>query len=274
MLANQITIRAMQQDTTRLPNQTETNSGLVLLFTNSENKLVGASQNIARLFGVENIKEISGRPLHELLGVEPQVIANLMEAGGKKGYVSNYPVEIRTGERDHIQAYITATSDKSTSDLFNGLNIVMRVNAFDLSLPELDTEFETIAQRILSDTGQTSRENIANLNEYFKAQVLGLYRTINSLGGVQVAQTMMDGFNRTARNNRWNIEFKQQTVSVPPQYTEEQLGKAFSLLLKDIKEYAIDVVNAQVVADEIMNIERSLNSKTNRVANDFGLRNL
>jgi hypothetical protein len=85
---------------------------------------------------------------------------------------------------------------------------------------------------------------------------------------------MMDGFNQTARNNHWNIEFRQQTVFVPLQYNEEQLGKAFSLLLKDIKRYAMDVVNAQVVADEIMNIERSLNSRTNRVANDFGLRNL
>jgi len=85
---------------------------------------------------------------------------------------------------------------------------------------------------------------------------------------------MMDGFNRTSRNNRWNIEFRQQDVFVPPQYTEEQLGKAFSLLLKDIKGYAVDVLTAQVVTDEMLNIEHSLNSKTNRVANDFGLRNL
>jgi hypothetical protein len=274
MLANHVAISATQQDTMPLTNQAETDSGLVLLFTNAENKLVGASQNFTRLTGVESVKELLGRPLHELLGVEPQMIANLMEAGGKKGYVSSYPAEICITGQKHIQAYITATSDKSATYLFNGLNIVMRVKACDLSLPELDAEFETIAQRILTDTGQTSRENIANLNEYFKAQVLGLYKMVSSLSGSSVAQTMMDGFNQTARNNRWDIEFKQQTVIVPPLYTEEQLGKAFSLLLKDIKRYAVDVVNAQVVADEMINIERSLNSRTNQVANDFGLRDL
>jgi hypothetical protein len=274
MLANHVAISATQQDTTPLQTLSEADSNLVLLFTNAENKLVGASQNFARLVGVENVKELSGCPLHELLGIELRVIASLMEAGGKKGYVSSYPVEICIAGQKHIQAYITATSDKSATYLFNGLNIVMRVKACNLGLTELDAEFETIAQRILSDTGQTSRENIASLNEYFKAQVLGLYRTINSLGGAQVAQTMMDGFNKTARSNRWDIEFKQQSVFVQPQYTEEQLGKAFSLLLKDIKSYAIDVVNAQVVADEMLNIERSLNSRTIRVANDFGLRDL
>jgi hypothetical protein len=274
MLANQFTINTTQQDTSPLPGQAETNSGLVLLFTNVENKIVGASQNFTSLAGVVNVKELSGRPLHELLGIEPWVVANLMEAGGKKGYISSYPVEIRIAGHDHLQASITAISDKSSADLFNGLNIVMRVQAHGLELAELDAEFETIAQRILTDTGQTSRDNITNLNEYFKAQVLGLYRMVTSLGGSSVAQTMMDGFNRTARNNNWNIEFRQKDIFVPPIYTEEQLGQAFSLLLKDIKDYAADVVNAQVVADEIMNIEHNLNSRTNRAANDFGLRDL
>jgi len=246
----------------------------VLLFTNAENKIVGASQNFASLAGVENVKELSGRPLHELLGIDPRVVASLMEAGGKKGYVSSYPVEIRAAGQKHIQAHITAVSDKSAADLFNGLNIVMRIKTSDLELAELDPEFDTIAQRILNDTGQTSRENITSLNDYFKAQVLGLHKMVYSLGGSPVAQTMMDGFNRTARNNSWSIEFRQQDVFVPSIYTEEQLGQAFSLLLKDIKEYASDVVNAQVVADEIVNIEHGLNSKTNRVANDFGLRKL
>jgi hypothetical protein len=274
MLANHIAISAAQQDTTPLQTQIETDSGLVLLFTNAENNLVGASQNFTRLAGVENVKELSGRPLHELLGIEPRVIANLLEAGGKKGYVSSYPVEIRAAGREPIQAYITATSDRSATYQFNGLNIVIRVKAGDLQMSELDAEFETIAQRILTDTGQTSRENIANLNDYFKAQVLGLYRMVSLLGGSPVAQTMMDGFNKMARNNRWNIEFRQQDVFVTPHYTEEQLGKAFSLLLKEIKDYAVDVLSAQVVADEIINIEQNLNPRTNRVANDFGLRDL
>jgi len=274
LFANQTIIRATQQDTTPLPAQPETDTGLVLLFTNAENKLVGASQNFTRLAGAESIKELSGRPLHELLGIEPGMVASLMEAGGKKGYVSSFPVEIRANGRDRIQAYITATSDNSANHLFNGLNIVMRLKACDLELAALDAEFDTIAQRILNDTGQTSRENIANLNEYFRAQVLGLYKTVSLLGGGPVAQTMMDGFNKTTRKNRWNIEFRQQDIFVSPHYTEEQLGKAFNLLLKDVKNYAVDVLSAQVVADEMMNIERVLNSRANQVANDFGLRNL
>lgn len=262
-----------KEDNTK-PLRPDESYSTALIFTNAENYVVGASYNFAELIGADSLKELKHRPLYELLGVEASAVTSMMEAGGQKGYISEFPLEIRTSGQGRTRAWLTATSDRWSGNAFNGLNIALRMRAGEPNLAELDSESSAIAQRILADTGQLSQEKMAMLTEYFRTLVLGLYVLVDNLAGKAVTLNMLDNFNGLAAHNHWPIQFDQQRFQLPDDFKEDQLGNAFRHLLKNLKDYGVEVLNAQVITDEIKKIERRLGSRVVQTAEDFGLRNI
>ena len=272
MLANQILIKEESQVRENTTHPYEIPYSLALFFTNSQNQVITTSDNISAATFAREPKDFTGLPLYALLGADAQVIARMILECRQKGYLSSYPIEIRNARQKQVHAWVTAVRDGKATTTFNGLNILLRVKTGDLEMDELKGQFQSIAQRVLLDTGRASRENILMLKSYFSAQILGLYRLVNSMAGGPAAQYLLDNFNQTAEYNHWAIKASPLDVTVPDGYDEELIGRSFRQLLKIVKGYAVDMTSAQVVADEIKKAERGLNSRTIGIANDFGLR--
>ena len=272
MLANQIMIHEEAQDDSYLPGQKEIAYCLALIFTNSQNNIITASNNISDLTFGKSSKELSGLPLYAALGADPLAVARMIQDCTQKGYISNYPLEVRNARLGKFEIWMTAMRDRNTTSLFNGLNFLIRVKADDVNLPALNAEFRSIAQRIQTDTGQVSRENTSLLQEYLSVEVFALYKLVNSLAGGPAAQYMLDNFNQTAEFNQWNIRINQREIVVQGDHDEKELARAFIHLLKIVTGYAVDMTSAQVVAEEVKRTERGLEAKIIHAADDFGLR--
>lgn len=245
-----------------------------LIFTNSDNVTIAASPNFTGLAGDEN--EVKGQPLHELLGVESGVVEGMMRSAGKNGLIQDYPLEITPpGQDEKVQAWVTATADQSGGDSFNGLNIALRLKPGSTpAWAELDTQSRAIARRIMKDTGQLSVDNTTLLKKYFRAVVLGLFEVVDRLAGQVVAQNMLEHFNQEAARGQWGVRLDQHRLLISEELKEDQIAAAFIRLLKITVDYAVEVLNAQVVAAETKKIELRLSPRTVLTARDFGLRDL
>ncbi|HEY3310735.1 MAG TPA: hypothetical protein VGK00_03755 [Anaerolineales bacterium] len=249
--------------------------GTALIFTNSDNVTIATSDNFKGLTGEDFEKEIKGRPLHELLGVEPGVVDGMMQAGRKTGIIKDYPLEMHTpGQAEKVLARVTATADRSDGVGFNGLNIALRMESGNIpAWAELDTQSRAIARRIMKDTGQLSQDNISLLKKYFRAVVLGLFELVDRLAGQAVSHTMLEHFN-SASSGKSEIRLDQHRLLIPDNLKEEQLANAFRELLQTTNDFAVEILSAQVVAAETKKIELQLSQRIVLAARDFGLRDL
>ena len=272
MLVYRLLIKEGLEEESSLKIRNETVFSLALIFTNSQNNIITTSNNISTSTFTETPKKLAGQALHTLLGTDAQTIDKMVAECRQKGYINNYAIEIHAAKLGHFQAWMTATRDGNSANLFTGLNILLRVKAADLYLADLNAEFKPIAQRILTDTGQAGRENIALLKEYFVAEVFGLYKLIDSFAGGPAAEYLLNNINQTSAYNQWNIEITPAGITLPENFDEKELGRAFIQLLKIVTGYAVDMTSAQAVADEIKKSERGLDAKIIHMADDFGLR--
>ncbi len=229
-----------------------------LLMTNTLGQVIFVDQPCLRLLKRHHneARNIIGKPVHEVLGIDRSVTDQLIQQVGKRGRVEQQKVDIKDAFGTAISVMWSATATQDDKNAFVGADITLKpiqeviVNTND---------FETIDRRI--DTTDESY-----LQTYFVKQMQTLRDSMVELGGKRLGNNLDKIINDTAQRNVWPVTMIEGQIKIDVHSNDADIYRA--LISKGIA-YAVSLVGKKMVIKKMQNVDKQLDANILRVVSEL-----
>lgn len=236
-----------------------------LLMTNMLGQMIFIDQQGLRLLKRHHheVRNIIGKPLHEVLGFNRSVTDQLMKDIGKTGNVNDLELEILDSRGKMLTVHCNATATRDDKGAFVGADIALTPQAASSS-QSVAIDFDTVDKRL--DTMQETY-----LQTYFRAQLEALRDLLVQLGGKRLSKNLEAIINETAQRNVWPVSMQDGQLQVELRTTDADIYQA--LLAKAIA-YAVQVTGKRPVAKQMQAVDNRLDANVLSFVKELGLTTL
>lgn len=191
------------------------------------------------------VRDIIGKPMNEVLGIDDALATQLINEIGKQGKIDNLLLEIKDAEGKIQQVVCGGVATLDDDGKFVGADITLEIqNA---------TESIAVGSSAIRPS-DTLEEDF--LEAYFKAQISALYKLMQQWGGKRVAYNLEDIINKTGERNVWSISMNRGEITV--QLTRDDMDIYRALLARAIS-YATSMIGAKLVEKELQKVNKDTN---------------
>jgi hypothetical protein len=241
------------------------------VFTNALDQVVFVDGNFLELMNRPEVGRIIGEPLDKVLGLERQIVKQLMQDMVQAGFLQDFPLEVSTttGTAVHILCSGVATYDDKEN--FIGADLTLR-EAIGPGLsralrPHDEDSFSRLARQTLAEA--RALEDQVYLQQYFTAQVNALQVLLARMGGVRIRDTLERIFNKSARRNVWPISMKDGQITIEAKDLETG---TYRTLLSKLVDYVVSVVSQRMMLRAVCAVDEQMEAKVLELADRAGLR--
>ena len=204
--------------------------GHVLVYTDSEDKVLSVSPNFERLF--DNM-EVKGKSLSEALSIseqEEQTVVTKLRFSSK---VTDLPVHIRDRTGAMREVALCGIAPLSTRREYAGANLVLRLPIEDTTFDMPLSQESRGLMRYLLDRSESKYQ--VEVRQFLLDYYLPFFRLLLQMvfdeGGEGMAQLFVDELHQTAVEHNWPIRFDAGSVLIG-EYPVGILRQALPLLLE------------------------------------------
>lgn len=231
-----------------------------LVLTNSDHKVISASNNFGSLVDAEPTVTFNHMTLDQSFGVDERELKPLLTKMTTQPLVCNelFTVNTRTG-RPH-EVWVTAQPIYDTDNVYCGSNILLRSDQpvpEDLRYPS-SQELTGIAKHLVSLSGSLSKDSDFAERVRFTENIRLLSTLLLQFGGDTFQNALFAELDKAITRNNLHIRRSGQTLTIPEEYEGEVLVNALAPLQEAAREFAATVLGEKIVNDEMKELEQQL----------------
>ena len=230
---------------------------VAMLFSNQSGQIIFVDTAFLKMIHLKraDTRNVVGRPMHEVLGLEKQQIQELMQKVCKAGQVDDVPMQIRTTSGSTVDVSCQGVANYDDNDRCIGIDLKL---AYILSSINSGDEYTmmTMAQG-LTPSSQS------RLSFYFSEQFQAQRLLMMEVGGHSLCKSVEDLVDQTAIRNGWPVRVRGGEAELS---IEEAKPEPCRALLTKVMSYTISIVGRPLVSKKIREIDQRL--KTNDESGD------
>lgn len=234
-----------------------------LLFTDKDGEIIFANSFMLKLLGRSEVeaRNTVGRPLGEVLGLNPGEAEALMRDVCKVGHAYRQSLALKTKSGASVSISCSGTGTFDDKGECVGADFTF------LQLPMTPRSTQNLAgDEQAFDTGERTV-----LQMYFTSQLDGLRALVVRLGGLRLGVTLERILNETSARNGWPFRMKEGR----PEFTNPRPeAYIYHGLLAKAVAYAVTVIGAGVVRKQMKAVDDQMGERSLEVAARLGLMEL
>ncbi len=248
----------------------------VLVFVDPNGKIISLSENFSNLIHSPAPSQYVKLPLCEALKIEQAAVADVIAETIKQGSLSTRPMLIRNVEGHPKDVWLTSVAVYNDQKSLVCIALVLRTNLDPQDGEErpLSEEQKMLVNYYLTQAGTYRSEENQVIKTYFLEQIRLLYSLIQQFSGRPVAEKLLAHLNQVANENDWHFTFTDQEIGIPNEYEGQTLAERISILLQEAKDFAVKMMNLEIVVQEMRLLENNLSADNLRYIDKYKLRNI
>ncbi|MBI1280864.1 MAG: protein kinase [Anaerolineaceae bacterium] len=254
---------AENKDIRRTTQTNPTETTQALLMTNTLGQVIFVDQPCLRLLKRHHneARNIIGKPLHEVLGLDRTVTDQFIQQVGKRGRVEQQQIDIKDAFGKPVSVMWSATATQDDKNAFVGADISLKpiqdviVNTDD---------FQTMDRRV--DTTDESY-----LQNYFIKQMLSLRDAMIQFGGKRLGTNLDKIINDTAQRNVWPVSMSDGKINIDLRSNDADIYRA--LLSKGIA-YGVSLVGKKIIMSKMQAVDKQLDPRILQVVSELKIYDL
>ncbi len=248
----------------------------VLVFVDPNGKIISLSENFSNLIHSPAPSQYVRLPLCEALKLEQAAVADVIAETIKQGSLSTRPMLIRNVEGHPKDVWLTSVAVYNDQKSLVCIALVLRTNLDPQDGEErpLSEEQKMLVNYYLTQAGTYRSEENQVIKTYFLEQIRLLYSLIQQFSGRPVAEKLLTHLNQVANENDWHFTFTDQEIGIPNEYEGQTLAERISILLQEAKDFAVKMMNLEIVVQEMRLLENNLSADNLRYIDKYKLRNI
>jgi hypothetical protein len=233
-----------------------------LLFTDVQGRVIFVNNHLLKLLNraETEARRIVGRPMHELLGIEPEAARLLVQDIGKIGRVYSRPLEARDAHGSSILLLCTGEATYDDKGVCIGADLSLRSTA------EPAAAAPSTPQAASYDTSEKSYIQL-----YFTSQIDALRVLLVRVGGPRLGNTLDRIIQETSERNGWPVVVHDGRVEADLRRVEVLVYHA---LLAKAVAYVVSVVGPALVERQMSLVDAHMGPRSLELASQMGLREL
>ncbi len=247
-----------KENTSFAPPTAPTETTQALLMTNTLGQVIFVDQPLLRLLKRHHneARNIIGKALADVLGIERQISDQFIQQVGKRGRVEEQRVDIKDAFGTSIGVMWSATATQDDKNAFVGADITLKPIQ-DVIVNTQD--FDTVDRRI--DTTDESY-----LQNYFVKQMQSLRDSMVQLGGKRLGTNLDKIINDTAQRNVWPVTMVEGKIDIALHSNDADIYRA--LISKGIA-YAVSLVGKKMVIKGMQAVDKQLDAHILKVVDEL-----
>ncbi len=248
----------------------------ILIFVDASGRIISLSDNFGNLVHSPTKDEYVKKPLWEAIKIDQALAENLIAETIQHGSLSTRPVVIKDVQECPRDTWLTSVAVYDDPKKLVCIAMVLRTN---LDLQDgverpLSEEQKMLVNYYLTQAGTYSGEENQVIKAYFLAQIRLLYSLIQQFSGLSVADNLLAHLNQVASRNGWDFTFAGQVIGIAKEYEGQTLAGCVAVLLQEAKQFAVDMINLRIVAQEMRILDNNLNADNLQYIDKYKLRSI
>lgn len=248
----------------------------ILVFVDPNGRIISLSENFSNLVHSPAPSQYVKMPLCEALKIDQSLVENLIAETIKYGSLSTRPMVIRDLQGRPKDTWLTSLAVYNDQKNLVCIAMVLRTN-LDLQGEEerpLSDEQKMLVNYYLTQAGTYRSEENQVIKTYFLEQIRLLYSLIQQFSGRPMADKLLAYLSQVANGNDWHFTFTGQEIGIPNEYEGQTLAERLSILLQEAKNFAANVINLRIVAQEMRLLDNNLSADNLRYIDKYKLRSI
>ncbi len=232
-----------------------------LLFTNMVGQVIFVDHQFLKMTkrSAGDVRNVVGKPLHEIVGLDRETVDQLMQDLARAGHVDARPLRLQDTSGATLSVYCSGVATYDSDGSFVGADLTLRQAS---ETPD----YETIS---LQEVLATQEESV--LKMYFSSQIQTLYNLLAQTGGKRLAGQLEKIVNETAQRNVWPVSMRLGQVKVDLKVTQADVYKA---LLSKATAFASGVLGPGLVKRKMQAVDKSMDAKALQLISEAGLNHI
>ncbi len=248
----------------------------ILVFADADGTIISLSDNFSNLVRSSTPGRYVKMPLCEALKIDQAIVEDLIARTLEHGALSTQPLAIRDVVGQPKDVWLTSLAVYNDQKALVCIAMVLRTN-LNLQIGEerpLSEEQKMLVNYYLTQAGTYRSEENQVIKTYFLEQIRLLYSLIQQFSGTPVADKLLVQLNQVANRNDWQFTFTGQEIGIPAEYEGQTLAERLSTLLQEAKNFAADMINFKIVAQEMRILDNNLSADNLRYIDKYNLRSI
>lgn len=239
------------------------NAPHALLFTDFQRHVIFVNSQLLQLLKRSEIetRQLVGKPLEQVLGIEAEVAKQLIQEVAKIGHIYSRPLTLRDASGSPVEVYCTVEATYNEKGECLGADLSLRQSA--------PMKEESLVETPLSQDYDSSQRSFLQL--YVTSQLDALRVLVNRVGGPRLGKSLERVLNETSERNGWPVRFNEGRVEGISSAIEPTVYQA--LLVKAI-HYGVNVIGAGIVEKQLKAVEDQMGPRALEIASRIGLREI
>lgn len=230
----------------------------ILLFTDAENTLITASENLPALAGKTGKQDFVNLPLKTVLGMTDEQYDQFQERMHKQGYVRNQPYEVEIIPGKKQTAWLTGIHLREAFRGYEGMNLVASLACDENGNSLLSDESKSLIESILNSTGSQEKELKKLFKQYLDAHIKLLSLIASQHGGAVIAKTMETLTNEALMRQNIPVRMENQGVLIPANAREQDIAAAAQIIIASSRRYVANAAGTDLVKRETRRLDQRL----------------
>lgn len=242
--------------------------------TNGDNQLITTSDNFYCLVNGDAETSYYKQPAGEVLGIPPETLQPLLERIRSQEVLCNEPLTITIEDHQPRQVWATAVAIFNPDREFVGINTALTADidvAEDLRQPK-SRELLGMLNYLISLAGSRPQDEIQAMRVYFLDIIQLLSSMLYQFGGAQFRDALFEELDRTIARERLPVIISDEVINLPEVKDAKDLAALLLPLLHSANRFALDLIGADIVNDDIQELERPLGATILRDLDKYNLR--
>ena len=245
----------------------------ILVFIDAGGRIISMSDNFADLVRTHSTSQYVNKRLSDALKIDPALMKDFIAKTLAQGFLSSQPVEIRDSNNGICNIWLSSLAVHDDSQHLLCIGLVLRASlGMKGEERPLTEEQKMLVNFYLTKTGTYQYDESQVIKAYFLEQIRLMYSLVEQFNGLSVAEKLLITLNQTATQNEWHFTFTDQQIGIPEEYEGEILADRLCILLKEARRFAVNMINASVVENEIRILDNNISPENLRYLDKYKLR--
>lgn len=243
--------------------------GHILIYTDKEDIVIGASPNYDRFFESIHVKR---KTLAQVLTISEQDGHAILEKLRAQGRVADLPIQIRNRAGALYEIRLCGLAVINQQQTYLGSNLLLRLRVADAAFDDtLDHESRLMARYVLEQSGSNYKAEIGQfLADYYLSYIKPLINMASHQGGAALSQALLDELRKTANQHNWYMQFNPHTVLDSTKYPLEVLREALPVLLETAKQFVSSITDPDIVEIRMREVSSRVSETIHRDVARYG----
>jgi hypothetical protein len=241
--------------------------GHILVYTDSDDKVLSVSPTFERIF---DVTDVQGKSLAEAMSMSNQDQDRIFTKLRFASKVTDLPISVQDRNGVPKQVMMCGLAPINTQREYSGANLVMRLPVTDRSFDsKLSLESRGMVKHVLARSGSQYEAEICGfLKKYYRAYLSVLLQIVTQQGGDAMCEALLNELRDTAAQYGWPLQFNPQTV-MEGDCTLEVLRVALPLVLEKAQGFAAGITDTGKVGAAMREVELGLSQAIHDEASRF-----